>query len=185
MKISQRIIKQIFFRYILVLLIGIFVAFTPIFYKIFLPITIYPANLLLNLIYSSLVVGDSLLVGSFSIEIIPACVAVSAYFLLLILNLTTPIKKIRNRIISLIFSIFLLLLINILRIFILSLLLINNFAGFDAIHKFLWYSLSILIVAGIWFLTAYLFKIKSIPVYTDVNSLLKLRKTKKEVHGRL
>jgi len=157
----------VFMRYIFLLAVGICAAFTGIFYNLLLPLAIYPVSFLLNFFYESVVAGNSILVSNFSIEIIPACVAVSAYLLLLILNFATPMT-LKKRLYSLVFSLSILLLINILRIFILSLFLIKNVTGFDLIHKILWYGLSILIVVGIWFLTAKIFKIKKIPVYSDI-----------------
>ena len=44
---------------------------------------------------------------------------------------------------------------------------------FDITHKIFWYSLSILFVVGIWFLEVKLFKIKSIPFYSDIISVYK------------
>jgi hypothetical protein len=74
----------------------------------------------------------------------------------------------RKRIYSLCFSIFFLLLINILRITLFSFLLINDYVYYDIFHKIFWYFLSIPIVLGIWFFSVYLFKIKNIPIYSDI-----------------
>jgi len=169
---------NIFIRYLIILIIGLIFYFTPIADYILLMLTIYPISFLLDLFFESFVHSNYIFLESIVIEIIPACVAVSAYFLLLILNLTTPMKKaIRAR--SLIFSLLLLLVINISRIFILSVMLINDFSYFDITHKVFWYVLSILIVVGIWFLTVYRYKIKAIPGYTDLIFLKKqLNKSK-------
>jgi exosortase/archaeosortase family protein len=161
---------NIFYRYVLLLAIVLISSFSNIFYEFFLRLTIYPVSWLLDFFYSSSVFKSIIFVNSYSIELIPACIAVSAYLLLLILNITLsmPIKK---RIYSIIFSFFLLLALNILRIFIFSLLLINNYKYFNQLHEFFWYFLSIILVIGIWFLTAYVFKIKNIPIYTDIKSI--------------
>ena len=94
------------------------------------------------------------------------------YFLLLVLNLTTPIK-LKNRIKLLLFSFTALLIINVLRIFILSILFIEDYAYFDVVHKFLWYFLSMVLVLIIWFVSIAIFKIREIPVYTDFKTLIK------------
>jgi len=176
----MKIIKEvlILLRYMLLLVITLLYALFPAVYNLMLYLTIYPTNLLINLFYSSYILNNSIITEHVIIKIIPACVAVSAYFLLLILNLTTDMKA-RQRIYSLVFSFIALLLINILRIFLLSILLITQFVYFDIVHKFFWYVLSILIVIGIWFLSVYLFKIKNIPVYTNINYLIKKIKRKK------
>ncbi|MEK6885966.1 MAG: pacearchaeosortase [Nanoarchaeota archaeon] len=167
----------IFIRYLLLLLIALFMMFSSAFYDVFLKLTIYPVNFLLNFLYSSAVSADTIFVQGFQIAIIPACVAVSAYFLLFILNFTTPMK-IKNRIKLLIFSFAALLLVNVLRIFILSVLFIKDYVYFDIIHKFFWYFLSTILVLIIWFSSTAIFKIRGIPVYTDFKTLIKNIKNK-------
>jgi len=157
-------------RYIL--LLGLVISL-PLIYKILTPITIYFTGFLLKLFYQVSIMKEIIMVNLKTIiEISPACVAGSAYLLLLILNLSTPMK-IKTRIYSVLFSIILLFLINVLRIFILSILLVNNFKYFDLTHKLFWYGLSTLFVVGIWFLSIKLFKIKEIPVYSDMKNLIK------------
>jgi len=162
----------LFLRYLLILVIGLISAFTTWFYEFLLILTIHPVNFLLNLGYSTVLVGNTITIGTDIIEIIPACVAVSAYFLLLILNLTTPMG-LKTRFKSLLFSLLALLIVNILRIHLLSLMFLNNAASFEIIHKLFWYILSTVFVVAIWFITVYLFKIKEIPAYSDIKYLLK------------
>ncbi len=158
-----------FTRYLILALFGIFLS---IFYKIFLPLTIWPVYFLLKLIYDVSITGNILEVDRITIEIVNACVAGSAYYLLLILNLTTDIKP-RTRFYSILFSFSSLLLLNILRIFLLSILYVEEFAFFDITHKLFWYALSVLFVVVIWFLTAKIFRIRNIPVYSDIKKLRK------------
>lgn len=141
-------------------------------YSIFLNLTIYPVNFFLSFFYDSIIIDNSIIINSTMIEIISACVAISAYFLLFTLNFTTsmPIKK---RVKAILFSFSVLLIINVLRIFVLSVLFLNKYLYFDIIHKTFWYLLSILIVIGIWFYSVYLFKIRNIPIYSDFKSLIK------------
>ena len=175
MKKAVNDLKFLFLRYIILFLIGILFTYMVIPSAILLIITIYPASFLINFFHSSLVAGSIITAGGFKISIIPACVAVSAYLLLIILNLATPMTR-EQRTKSLIFSWFTLLIFNVLRIFIFSLLFINNYIYFDILHKFFWYFLSIIVVVGIWFLSVYLFKIKEIPAYSDFKYLIKLIK---------
>lgn len=164
---------EILVRYILLLIIGGVVYFTDIFYKILLPLTLYPIKFLLSLSYDIIVIGTRILVDDVVIEIIPACVAVSAYLLLIILNLALPMD-LKTRIYSLFTSIFALLLLNILRIYVLSLVLIIGSPSFDILHSVFWYGLSTILVVGVWFLTIWLYKIKKIPGYSDIKFLKNL-----------
>ena len=161
----------IFFRYLILLILGMLIYSAPVL-KALAILTIYPSSFFLSIFYKSLVHGSNILINSTSIEINSACVAISAYFLLLVINLTTPME-IKKRFKAILFSFALFLILNILRIFIFSILFINNYAYFDLAHKIFWYGLSTIIVVAIWFLTVYIFKIKSIPIYSDIRNMLK------------
>ncbi len=163
---------SIFKRYTLLLLLTAFFLYSKSLYNVLLIVTLYPAAFITNLFHSSYVYSSLLFIGDKVIDIIPACIAVSAYVFLLILNLTTPMS-LKKRIYALSFSFFALLLLNILRIISLILLLMGNYSNFELVHKILWYSLSIVFVILIWFITAYVFKIKNIPVYTDIKQIIK------------
>ena len=162
---------SIIWRYCSLLILGFLFFYTPIISNILLVLTIYPANLLVNIFYPAFVYSSFIVVSLIAIEIIPACLAVSAYFLLLSLNILTPMAR-KKRILTLIFSGIALLVFNILRIVVLILLRVNNSVYFESIHKFIWYFLSTVFVIAIWFISAYLFKIKNIPFYSDFKSLL-------------
>lgn len=180
MQKSKRAIKEdrriisIFSRYLFVLLIAIF-AFS-LFYTLFLPLTIYPVNYLLGLFYDSAVQGSSIFVAHTQIELISACIAGSAYYLLLLLNFSLPLNW-KKRVLSLGFSFALFLAINILRISIFSLLYINEFKYFNFAHLLFWYVLSGVIVSAVWLSTIKMFKIKDIPFYTDLKLIYSKTKT--------
>lgn len=161
----------IFIRYLVLLTL---ILLYPIIYKIFTPLTIYPTLTLLKLFFSNVSLSQNTVIINFQtpIEIIPACIAASAYLLLLILNLTTPMA-LKKRIYTLLFSFIALLILNILRISLFSVLTYQNFSLFDITHKLSWYFLSTLFVIGIWFLTIKIFKIKQVPIYSDTKYLLK------------
>lgn len=163
-------------RYLFLILLAVF-GFNFL-YVIFLPLTLYPTSFLLSLFYDISISDNIIGINSFSIRLIEACIAGSAYFLLILLNFSIPIQT-KKRIYSLIFSISSFLILNILRIFIFSILLVNSFKYFDLTHKIFWYAVSALLVFFIWFFTTKIFKIKNIPFYTDLKliySLIKLRK---------
>ncbi|VVB83667.1 Uncharacterised protein [uncultured archaeon] len=175
---------NIFLRYAIMILFGILNA--GFFYIIFTPLTIYPVYFLLKIFFGASLIGNVLFVHNFPVEIIGACVAGSAYLLLLVLNLSTPKIKLSRRIGIFFFSFSLLLAVNVLRIFTLSGILVSGSSLFDLAHKIFWYAGSILFVAGIWFLSVKLFKLKEIPFYSDIKYLWnKLRKDmKKSKHSK-
>lgn len=146
-------------------------------YSIFTPLTAYSAFFLLSLFLKTSLSGNILSINGFEIKLIEACIAGSAYYLLLILNLSTPIK-LKKRIFSMLFSLSLFLLINILRIFSFSLLFVSSFPIFNLTHLIFWYSLSGIIVFLVWLFTIKLFHITKIPIYTDLKFLYKTVKIK-------
>jgi len=164
-------IYNLFIRYFILILIAL--PNLEVFIFIFTPLTIYSTYLILALFYPILLSGSSLILDSSVIEIVRGCVAPSAYYLLLMLNLTTPNIHIKKRLLLVLVSFILFFIANILRIVILSVLFFDNFIYFDIIHTIFWYFLSILFVIIIWFFLVYIFKIKSIPFYTDIKSLYK------------
>lgn len=171
--------NDIFFIPVRYLILFFLMFSLPLIYKIFTPLTIYPVVWLLKLFYETSLSGNFIIINLKTvIEIIPACIAGSAYLLLLILNLTVSMKFLK-RIYSILLSFLLLLILNILRIFLLSILYHNNFTYFDITHKFFWYFLSTVFVIGIWFFIVKIFSIKEIPVYTDFKELYSLSKNKK------
>ena len=153
-----------------------------IFYSIFTPLTVYPTYLFLNIFYDvSILAGNILLIGGgnpillidreIPIEFIKACIAGSAYYLLMILNLATPKIKLRKRINMLLLAFAIFLSLNLLRIFLLSFLAISGSPYFDATHRLFWYSLSTIFVVAIWFAEVKLFRIREIPFYSDIKFL--------------
>ncbi|MBW6442447.1 pacearchaeosortase [Patescibacteria group bacterium] len=167
-------------RYLILVLAG-----TPglfIFYFIFTPLTVYPVYLILKLFFDVILFSETILILGhiFPIELIPACIAGSAYYLLLVLNLSTPGLKFKKRLSAIFFSFGIFLVINILRIVLLSFLAYTESAFFDVTHQFLWYAVSTLFVVGIWFVEVKIFKITEIPFYSDLKKLFSLSKTKKK-----
>src|SRR3989344_4485587 len=105
-------------------------------------------------------------------SIIPACIAGSAYYLLLILNLSTPMDK-KKRLKSIFFLMSSFLFINILRIFTFALLFANKgFELFNITHIATWYFGSTVLVIILWFANVFLFNIRSIPIYEDFKVII-------------
>jgi len=170
-------IKNLLPRY-LILLIVAFLGL-EIFYFVFSPLTVYPVFLILGLFFKTTLLSEStILIPGNEIELIGACIAGSAYSLLLILNLATPDIKIKQRLQLLGYSFVAILSLNILRIFLLSVLATKSIFYFNLVHMFFWYVLSIVFVVAIWIYLTKKFKIKKIPFYSDIKSLHKLTKRK-------
>ena len=167
----------IFLRYIFLLLIAL--PRLDLFYLVFTPLTIYPVYFLLSLFYTPFLAGNLISINSVSISLVNACIAGSAYYLLLILNLSVPMHW-KKRIYSLAFSMLSFLILNIIRIVMFSILLINSFQYFDITHKIFWYLLSGVFIFLIWIATIKLFKIKDIPFYTDLKGIYQLTKSRNQ-----
>jgi exosortase/archaeosortase family protein len=173
--LSSVSIPDLAIRYLAVLCLGL--NSLVLIYSLFTPLTLYPVYFILNLFYNVSLSGTSILIGSTKIEIIKACIAGSAIYLLIILNLLTKMN-LAKRLVSLVYSLACLLSLNIARIVILSVMLVNDFAFFDITHKLFWYVLSTIFVVAIWFSEVKLFSIKNIPVYSDMKGIVKLIKKK-------
>ncbi len=170
-------VRSLFIRYIILII----VAFPNLylFYLIFTPITVLPVYLILKFIYGATLSGYStIVIQGQAINLISACIAGAAYYLLLILNLSTPMN-LKKRLKSLIFIALSFLILNIIRILIFSSLYLSGFQYFDLAHKIIWYAGSTILIVLIWFLNIWLFKIRNIPIYTDIKSIAQdIRKRK-------
>lgn len=173
---SDSKIQNIIIRYALLLLLSFSL---PIIYKIFTPLTINTTYLLLKQFISTILISGNLLIipPDKAIELNQACIAGSAYLLLLILNLSVSMN-LKKRIYSILSSFLLLLILNILRIFFLIILYHNESSFFNITHKLFWYGLSTVFVVGIWFLIVKKFSIKETPVYSDIKYFVKEIKKK-------
>ena len=161
---------EILIRYIILLALMFSL---PLIYKILTPLTILSTSNILDLFYNISVHNDIISINTTTlIKIIPACVAGSAYLLLLILNLSVPLT-IKKRIYSILLGFLIFFLINVLRIIILSALYHSNATIFNFTHTLSWYLGSTLLILAVWFLLVKLFSIKEIPIYSDIKYLIK------------
>lgn len=163
-------------RYGFIIIVGIanlMLAEKGLLYLIFTPLTVYPSYLALNALYGAkLILPNVIFFKGYYATIIPACVAGSAYYLLLILNLTTPMN-VKQRMQSLIFIFILFLFLNISRIVLFGSLLFKGYHYFDLAHRAVWYFGSTLLVVLIWFSAVLSFRIEAIPVYTDLRKIMR------------
>ena len=102
--------------------------------------------------------------------LIEPCIAVSAFILLFLLNITTMDVKFKDRNFSLLLSLAILFVFNVIRIIFLFSIL--NFGFFDTIHLIVWYGLSTIFVFLDWILMIKIFKIATIPVVSDIMYLV-------------
>ncbi len=163
-------VYEMLIRYLALIVLGGFNL--ALFYTVFTPLTVYPFYWIVRAIDDSarLFPGNLIFFSGFYVEIIAACVAGAAYYLLLILNLTTPME-LNKRIKSIGYLIFVFLFLNITRIFIFSALLFYGYEYFDFAHRFTWYFGSTVLVILIWFSNVWLFRIKNIPIYSDFKNI--------------
>lgn len=159
-------------RYVVLVVLGFALVYGGIFELIFTPLTYKSVLNLLNLFYDNVtsLPGNIIFYEGVYARIISACVAGAAYYLLLILNLATPMKAIK-RVWSIIFLMFAFLILNVIRIVIFAIVATSGGNYFDIAHMMMWYFGSTIMVVVIWFSAVWLFGIRAIPVYTDFKEL--------------
>ena len=170
---NKKRVYELVFRYLILVILGIPNLF--IFYAIFTPLTIKPTFFLFSLIDSSAYILENtsnvIFFRGYFATIIPACVAGAAYYLLIILNLTTPMN-IKKRIVSILFLLTTFLVLNLTRLFVFAILLTQGYQNyFGLAHNVTWYFGSTVLVILIWFSNVLIFKIKDTPIYSDLKQI--------------
>ncbi len=157
-------------RLIIILLLPL-----KIFYIIFTPLTILPSYFLLKLLNYGILMDYAnkyFVIGNYTLDFVPACIAASAYFLLFLLVLSTKDIKLRTRITMLLLGSLLILAMNVIRVEILIIALVEyGKTLFDSIHLIFWRFVSVVYVFFVWILLIKKYKVKSIPVYSDLKEL--------------
>ncbi|MEA2112354.1 MAG: pacearchaeosortase [Patescibacteria group bacterium] len=176
MEKQSRRILDLFIRYFLLLLAGMGNIY--IFYKILTPITIQSVGAIVSLFTRTITAGNLILIKGAIIEIVPACVAGAAFYLMFILIFSTAEVKLKKRLLSLVTAIVILFSLNILRI--VFLILIVDKTYFPTTHWILWHFTSTIFVVAIWFFIVKIYKIESIPFYSDIKYIFSLRKSGKK-----
>ncbi len=163
--------KNLGLRIGLAILVSIFLR---LFEKIFYAITVYPSYWLLNFFYNANLVENSIFIGNKVIRFIPECIAVLAYVALLFLILFTKGINWKKSAKLFILGSLLILGMNILRIVILSVILVEFGSDmFNKFHLLFWNFVSGIYVALVWIFLVLKFKIKDIPIVSDVKELYK------------
>ncbi len=142
-------------------------------YIIALPITTYLSFIFLNIFqYSPTLANNAISIGNTNFNFIPACVALPAYYLLLLLILTTKDLDFKKSAKILAYGSILILAMNIIRIDLLIAAFISlGKHWFDSIHLVFWKFVSGIYVALVWIFLSKKYKIKTIPVYSDIKYL--------------
>ena len=169
---KKKEVIELFVRYVILVALGI--GNLWVFYFVFTPLTVFPVYWMLYLFGSGvkLLEGNIIFISGIYAEIIPACIAGAAYYLLLILNLSTPMK-LNKRAKSIGFLLGVFLILNISRILFFSALAINGVGYFDVAHELVWYFGSTIMLVVVWFVNVWVFNIKSVPIYTDASNLIR------------
>jgi len=165
---ETKFLTGMFARYFALLLIGTNSLYTI--YAILTPLTIFTTVKILSIFTTPILTNNFINMPGATIEIIPACVAGAAFYLLLILILSTPNIKPVTRIKTIITAIAILFTLNILRI--LTLIPLIKSAHFQTIHWIIWHFASTIFVVAIWLTVTKIYKIKSIPIYSDIKYLI-------------
>lgn len=122
--------------------------------------------------------------GEATINIVRYCVTASAYYLLTLFCIITMGLALWKRILMFLIGSALIFGMNIARIIILIVVLLENQSAFKATHFVFGLMLSAGYVILIWILLSLLFKVKTIPFYSDIKFLscemFKKRKKKKK-----
>ena len=122
--------------------------------------------------YNPTIFGNSLIINSIRLEFIPACVAASAYVLFGLLILLTKDIAFWRGLKMFLLGAFILFMVNVLRIFILAVSLIEfDIRLFETLHLFFWQIFSTIFVVLTWIYLTKKFDIKTIPVYSDFKHL--------------
>jgi len=163
--------KSIFVRYTLALLVAIF---SNWFLFVLTPLTLYGSYFLLKTIYEVTLMGNVIIIGGSSFNIISACTALVAFILLAVLVLTTRRMSLKERIKIFLIGSLIVYLANILRIFVLVVVYMQfGEYYFDAVHLVFWHIVSTLFVAITWIVLVEFYKIKSVPIYSDIKFILR------------
>jgi exosortase/archaeosortase family protein len=173
-------------KYLLKLLIRLLTAAifrSPFFSLIFGPLTILFSYLsLIPFGYNPIIdfSTNTIVINGHYLKFIPACTAAAAYYLLLLLIILTKDIEFKTRLKMMLFGSLLILAMNIIRIDILIIALVDfGKEWFNVIHMAFWRFISSIYVALVWIFLINKYKIKTIPIYSDIKYLYSISSLKK------
>ncbi len=113
------------------------------------------------------------------IEMVPACIALSAYLLLSILILSTKNLRLRKTLKLFTYGVLAILIINVIRIdLLIYMLLFMGSRLFESVHLLFWKFLSGIVVVIVWIYLTRKYNIREIPIYSDIKYLIRKIKSK-------
>lgn len=142
--------------------------------KIIYPATIHSSSIILNFIgIKSFIFSPYLITLNNNIRFSEACAIISAYFLLLLLVVLTKDISFKKRLKIFLIGSIVLFIINIIRILVLIYILeTRGFDSFQQTHDIIWLVLGSILVSLTWIGLIRHYKIKAIPIYSDIKYLL-------------
>ncbi len=164
-------------HYLKSLLIRLILCFIPIsLFSFFLtPITVYGSYILLVSFLDIVMKENFLIVNGFPFEIVEACVATTAYYLLWLLCFLTKDIKLKIRLKLLLYGFLLILGMNLFRVALLVFIAMKyGFAWFTLVHLAFWNFVTGIYVALVWIFLVMKFRVYSVPVCDDLRTLYKM-----------
>ncbi|MBU2638293.1 MAG: pacearchaeosortase [Nanoarchaeota archaeon] len=164
-------------RYARDLLLRIIAAFAVglvynLLYAIIAPLTLHWSYFFFSIFVPSALIGNSIQTLTNNFNFIPACVATSAYVLLAMLILLTKDINWNERLQMFVFGSLAILAFNIIRIELLLLTYFRLESAYDSVHLFVWKFMSTAFVVILWLVLARTYKVKAIPVYSDIKYII-------------
>ena len=163
-------IKTLSLRYGCALLVALLY---PFFSFVLSPLTVYASFYLLSLFYDASLSGNILVINNVSFVFIAACTAALAHVLLAELIFVTKGISFAMGMRLFILGSVTIFLMNLVRILLLVAVYFTfgeNY--FDAVHIFFWQFVSTIFVALVWIVLVEVYKIKTIPLYSDIRTVL-------------
>jgi len=163
----MRLLQDILLRWGILLIL--FLVPSSILYSILLKGTFYGLFLSLDSIgYAPINLFPSIRIENELLTLIPACIALSAYYLFFILSLTSGGAPFRRLLALILSGIILLFFGNLARLVLLAYILLEfGIPFFEQLHLLIWGIGSTIYVVMVWFFLAWHFRIKKIPIYSD------------------
>ena len=151
------------------LLAGAIAASHQMFYPLIGPLTLQVSYDILRSFTDAILQGGNIYVSGYTLTFIPACAAISAYTLLWILILLTREISLKTGLLMALYGSLLIFAANILRIELLIYALLGVGKNlFDTLHLFIWTVVSSVYVVGVWLFLTWRFKVKGIPLWSDI-----------------
>ena len=161
------------YAFILRIIIAFLIPYSLLSYLI-TPLTMYLSYFILKLFVENVsVFPPFILINETVVKFIPACAAISAYYLLMLLVLLTMGIRPLVRLKMFLIGSLLILLINTFRIvLLLTILSYYNYNLFESVHMLFWMLVGSFFVALIWIFLVKKYNVKTVPIFSDLNYLL-------------